>query len=96
MTIAPITASREGIRHIATPERGPGEGFSEQMIRFLEEANTEIRGGEKAAETFAAGTNNNIHETMIAMERASIALNLVGSVRNRILEAYNEVMRMSV
>jgi len=96
MTIAPIAASTEGIRHVVAPDAGPAGGFSEQMLRFLEEANTQIRGGEKAAESFAAGTSDNIHETMIAMERASIALHLVGSVRNRILEAYNEVMRMSV
>ncbi|HEX4922859.1 MAG TPA: flagellar hook-basal body complex protein FliE [Bdellovibrionales bacterium] len=44
----------------------------------------------------ATGQNNNIHETMIAAEKADIALRLMVQVRNKIIEAYQEVMRMQV
>ena len=51
---------------------------------------------EEIAASFAAGQQNNIHETLLAAERANIAFRLVGSIRNRMLEAYSEVMRMNV
>jgi flagellar hook-basal body complex protein FliE len=80
--------------------QSPGEagapGFSDQLISFLREANTEMASSEQISTAFAAGDQNNIHETLLSAERANIAFRLVGSIRNRMLEAYTEVMRMSV
>ena len=42
------------------------------------------------------GGTKNIHETMIAIEKAEISFKLMLQVRNKILEAYQEVMRMQV
>ena len=43
----------------------------------------------------AAGTGN-LHETSIALEKADVALRLATKVRNKVVEAYQDVMRMSV
>jgi flagellar hook-basal body complex protein FliE len=71
-------------------------GFSDQLLEFVGKANEQLQVGEAESLKFASGATNNIHETMLAAERANIALRLVGSVRNRILEAYQEIMRMPV
>jgi flagellar hook-basal body complex protein FliE len=71
-------------------------GFSDQFAEFVKKANDQIVEGEVESLKFASGQTNNIHETMLAAERANIALRLVGSVRNRVLEAYQEIMRMPV
>ncbi len=44
----------------------------------------------------ATGQSTNIHETMIATEKADIALRLMVQVRNKIIEAYQEIMKMQV
>jgi flagellar hook-basal body complex protein FliE len=44
----------------------------------------------------ATGKSQNIHETMIAAEKADIALRLMVQVRNKMIEAYQEIMRMQV
>jgi flagellar hook-basal body complex protein FliE len=44
----------------------------------------------------ATGQNTNIHETMLAAEKADVALRLMVQVRNKIIEAYQEIMRMQV
>jgi flagellar hook-basal body complex protein FliE len=44
----------------------------------------------------ATGKSQNIHETMIAVEKADISLRLMTQVRNKIIEAYQEVMKMQV
>ncbi len=45
-------------------------------------------------ESFAAGENQNVHELMISLQKASLAMNMTSTVRNKILEAYKELMRM--
>lgn len=44
----------------------------------------------------ASGENTNISEVMVAAERADIALKLMMSVRNKVIDAYQEVMKMQV
>ncbi|MBU1219212.1 flagellar hook-basal body complex protein FliE [Myxococcota bacterium] len=48
------------------------------------------------AEEFSAGKREKIHETMIDLEQADISLRFLGSVRSRMLEAYQEIMRINV
>ena len=47
-------------------------------------------------EDFMAGRQVEFHELMIAMERAGIAMDLTLQVRNKLLEAYQEISRMQV
>ena len=44
----------------------------------------------------AAGRQKDIHQTMIAMEKAEISFQLMMKVRNKIIAAYEEIMRMSI
>jgi len=43
---------------------------------------------------FASGANQNVHELMISMQKASLAMNMTSAVRNKALEAYRELTRM--
>lgn len=45
---------------------------------------------------FAAGKMDNIHKVMIDSAKADIALQLTIQVRNKIMDAYNEIMRMQL
>ena len=48
------------------------------------------------AERFAMGEIADIHEVMIAAEKAGVAFELVMEIRNKLIEAYQEFMRMQV
>jgi len=48
------------------------------------------------AEKFVLGEISDIHEVMIAAEEAGVALELVMEIRNKLIEAYQELMRMQV
>jgi flagellar hook-basal body complex protein FliE len=50
---------------------------------------------DEAAKKLGAGEGN-LHETMLALEKADVAMRVAMKVRNKILDAYNEVMRMPV
>ena len=51
---------------------------------------------DQISEDFAAGKVDNIHDVMIASEKADIALQFTMQVRNKILDAYSEIMRMQI
>jgi len=64
--------------------------FSEYLKNAVKETNTLLLESEKLADQFAAGRTDNIHEVLIAAEKASIALQFTTQIRNKILDAYNE------
>jgi flagellar hook-basal body complex protein FliE len=45
---------------------------------------------------FLAGESNNLHQTMIAGQEASLAFSLMVEMRNKVMEAYQELMRLQV
>ena len=44
--------------------------------------------------SFAVGENQNVHELMITMQKASLSMSMTSAVRGKLLEAYKEVLRM--
>lgn len=51
---------------------------------------------EKSAmvQSFASGETQNVHELMITMQKAGLAVNMTSAVRNKVLEAYRELSRL--
>ncbi len=50
----------------------------------------------QAVNGLLSGQNVSLHQTMIAMEEASISFQLMVEVRNKMLESYQELMRMQI
>ena len=70
--------------------------FGEVLEQTLAAANGQILGAEAAAEAFAAGTRDDIHGTMLALSKADIQLRMVGTMRNKIVDAFYELWRLQV
>lgn len=70
--------------------------FVDYLNDAIKKVNDMILESDKAAEDFASGKTDNIHQVMIAMEKADIALQFTMQIRNKILDAYNEIMRMQI
>jgi flagellar hook-basal body complex protein FliE len=73
-----------------------GEIFSEMLASAAASANQRINQGNAAGEAFAAGTTDDIHGTMLALSQADIELKVVGSVRNKVIDAFYELWRMQI
>lgn len=73
-----------------------GELFGEMLASVAAQANQKINQGQAAGEAFAAGTTDDIHGTMLALSQADIELKLVGSVRNKVIDAFYELWRMQI
>lgn len=77
----------------AQPE---GKGFLDLLNQSLEQVNSDQINADSAVKDMVAGRNKNIHETMLALQKADLSLKTAMQVRNKILEAYKEIMRMQV
>jgi len=79
-----------------TESAGKTESFSEAMKRQLGEVNELQVQAEKASEALALGEADNIHEVMIRTEEAKLALEMTVQVRNKVIEAYQEIMKIQI
>lgn len=71
-------------------------GFADHLKASLNLTNELQATSHTAMQELAAGQNGNIHETLLAMNKAEVAFKMVMQVRNKLLNAYQEVMRMQV
>jgi flagellar hook-basal body complex protein FliE len=78
------------------PSAGKGETFSDMLRHSVEQVNQEQVQANQAIHELVAGRSKNIHETMLAVERADTSLKLMMQVRNKVLDAYREIMKMQV
>jgi flagellar hook-basal body complex protein FliE len=51
---------------------------------------------DQAVQELATGNEKDIHQTMIALEKAEVSFQLMMQVRNKIVSAYEEIMRMQI
>ncbi len=90
----PLFSSPNIIKNDKTEESA--QSFGDYLKDALNRVNDMQLDADNAAEDFAAGKTDNIHQVMIAAEKADIALQFTMQIRNKILDAYNEIMRMQI
>jgi len=70
--------------------------FGETLENMLKEVNQSQIDANQAAQEIAAGRNKDIHGAVLAMEKAELQFRMLTQVRNKVIEAYREIMRMQV
>lgn len=70
--------------------------FANILMDSVEKVNVYQSQADRAVKELLAGRSKNIHETMLAVERADVSLKLMMQVRNKVLDAYREIIRMQV
>lgn len=72
------------------------DSFSSVLKDSINKVNDLQTEADKAIQGLAKGEVKNIHETMIAIEKANLSFNMMLQVRNKLLAAYDEVLRTQV
>lgn len=70
--------------------------FASFLSDSLVKVNQDLKNAEKLTQDFALGKDVELHQVVLATEQASLALQLTVQVRNKVIEAYQELMRMQV
>ena len=88
-----VTASRTGT--VPTPDEGLGTSFGQSLMNLVE--NVEQSGADaNVAVSNMLDKTGDVHDAMIALQRAEMTLQLTVQIRNKLVQAYQEVMRMPV
>lgn len=80
-------------------EGGPSEGgktFGEFLQDSIGQVNSLQQEANVAMEKLASGESQNLHETLLAVEKAEIAFKMMNQVRTKVLDAYREIMKMQI
>jgi flagellar hook-basal body complex protein FliE len=72
------------------------DSFGAWFAQEVGSVNTTLVNADQEVRKLAAGEATSLHEVMIHMEEAKLSFQLLAQVRNRLLDAYQEVMRMQV
>lgn len=77
-------------------EAGSTKTFGEFFKELAQDANTSALQADSKMQEVAAGRSKDLHGAVLAMEKADVQFRMLTQVRNKVIEAYREIMRMQV
>lgn len=102
MAIDPITGRLEGLgqsQESKAPqhtEPSSGTEFKQFLLENLNKVNTMQQDAGKMVTDLVMGKEQDITKVMTAVEKASVAFDTLMAVRNKLVESYQEIMRMRI
>lgn len=98
--IAPLTSvisPTSALTSTFTPSTTTGgASFSDTLQNAVSQVNSLQLHANSLAQDFAVGKTSDVHGVMIAAEQATLALQLTTQVRNKVVEAYQQIMQISM
>ncbi len=73
-----------------------GASFSDILKNALDGVNNAQHQANTAVEQALSGESTDVHETMVALQKADTSLKMMLEVRNKLLEAYQEVIKTQI
>ncbi|MDD3312370.1 flagellar hook-basal body complex protein FliE [Pseudodesulfovibrio sp.] len=74
--------------------QAPAQGFGETLKDSLKSVNDMQEDKNRMIEEFASGKSQNVHELMISLQKAGLAVSMTSAVRSKLMTAYQELMKM--
>ena len=90
------TAPYDGPEGIGSAGPAAASSFGSLFADGLRQVDTQLRASQVDLQRLATGDAQNLHHVMVRLEEARIGFQLLMQVRNRLLESYQDVMRMQV
>lgn len=83
-------------KEAVSTESGSTTSFGDMLKNSLQKVNEYQSQADQAIQELVAGRTKNVHETMLAVERADLSLKLMMQIRNKVIDAYREIMKMQI
>ena len=78
------------------PAPAEGRSFKEVLMKNIDQVNRLQQDAEMAIEDLAAGRRNDVDAVLIAKQKADLAFQMLLQVRNKLVDAYDEIKQMRV
>lgn len=72
------------------------KGFGDFLKESLDKVNGKLMNSDEITQKAVLGEVDNVHDVLIAAEEARLSLELTVQIRNKIVEAYQEINRMQI
>lgn len=79
-----------------TKETSNGSSFAETLKNSLDDINTQQVNADNLSNSFIKGDDVDVADVMLAGEEAKVSLQYAVQVRNKLVDAYQEIMRMQL
>jgi len=96
MRIDPVGLPGQGSTSSVKGEGREGLGFKEQLKSMLYQVNEMGQVADQKVMEVVTGESDDLHNAMVALEEANVSFQLMLEVRNKMLEAYQEINRMNI
>ncbi|MBM3855654.1 MAG: flagellar hook-basal body complex protein FliE [Verrucomicrobia bacterium] len=104
-SVSPLQAG--GLQHLEAMPRialpsapptvaAPSHGFDQMLERLVDTVDAKQQTAKAVTRQVLLGESDQLHRSVIAMQEASVAFSLMIEVRNKLVESYQELMRMQV
>ncbi len=94
--LPPIGAASAGLPATGVADRAPAAGFGEALQRGLGSVSAMEHAADGVAQSLATGGPAQVHDLMVAATKSQVGVDALVAVRNRAIEAYQDVMRLQV
>ncbi len=94
--INPISTQIAGPMAIPMPGPSNSTGFQDLLAGAIQNVELDGTNAQQAAQQFLSGDTDDIHKVAIATQRADLSSSLFLSVRNKVISAYQEIMKMQM
>ena len=101
MSISPISGLGNALPQSteigsATGAQGAGGDFGKMISNGMESVNQQLNSASQISKEYLTQGKHDLHEVMIALDQADLSFRYMVQIRNKVLDAYNDVMRMQV
>jgi flagellar hook-basal body complex protein FliE len=96
--IAPISAPPllDSIQPAGSPATGTGAAFQDVFSAAIKSVEGSAQDASASVERFLSGEGEDVHTTVLAAERAELSFDLFLQARNKVVSAYQEIMRLQM
>ena len=91
-----IETAYENARHVRVVEGNSFDMAFQAAMNMIDETNDYSNAAESEEIKFALGESDNTHDLLVAQEKSNVALQFTVAVRDKVLDAYREIMQMQM
>lgn len=96
MKIGSISSIKPELPKLQETEKKQDAGFGDMLTGFIKDVNSDQIAARDLVQDFAEGKNVELHEVMVAGEKAKTSLELLMEIRNKTIDMYKELTRIQV
>ncbi len=97
MNLDPVNSILSGdFQSLTIAKNANAPSFAEKLMNEIAFVDNKLTTSEAALQDLTAGKSSNIHHVMLALEDAKLSFQLLVQVRNKLLDGYQDILRMQV